>query len=100
MSTRRRSHRARLIFEPKSSFGRTGSPHCSQSTTATEENGAPQARQRRISSPPHWGQVSGSSASKSSNQRRAAPQPRQNATQSPRTFRRSSRNQSAALGTS
>jgi len=87
----------RRILEPKSSFGRTGVPHTSQSTTASEEKGAPHEGQRRRSSPPHCGQVSGSSASNSSNHRRAAPQSAQNATQSPRTFRRSSRSQSAAL---
>ena len=50
-------------------------------------------------SPPHCGQRSGSSLSVSSNQRTAKPQPRQNALQSPRTLRRSSRSQSAALPT-
>ncbi len=63
-----------MILEPKSSFGRTDDPHSSQSTTASDENGAPQPLQRRSISPPHCGQVSGSSASNSSNQRRAAPQ--------------------------
>src|SRR2546421_324550 len=87
-------------LEQNSSSGRTDRPHSSQSTTASEENAAPHEGHRRNSSPPHCGQVSGTSASKSSNQRRAAPQPRQNATQSPRTFRRSSRSQSAAFATS
>ena len=41
----------------------------------------------------------GSSSSNSSNQRCAEPQPRQNATQSPSIFRRSSRSQSEALPT-
>jgi hypothetical protein len=89
----------RRIFEPNSSSGRCGAPHSSQSTTAIEENGAPQALQRRRSSPPHCGQASGRSASNSSNQRRAAPQRTHTATQSPSTLRRSSRSQSAALPT-
>src|SRR5581483_10903027 len=98
--TRGRSGRTtqpRRILEPNISFGRTGFPHSSQSTTAIEENGAPHDLQRRSNSPPHCGHASGISASNSSNQRFAAPQPRQNATQSPSTFRRSSRNQSAAF---
>jgi hypothetical protein len=97
MSYARGPHLERLIFEPKSSSGRSGAPHSPQSTEAIDENGAPHALQRRSSSPPHSGQASGTSASNSSNQRRAAPHVRQNATQSPSTLRRSSRNQSAAL---
>ena len=46
---------------------------------------------------PQCGHVSGMSASNRSNQRRAAPHVRQNATQSPSTLRRSSRSQSEAL---
>jgi hypothetical protein len=62
-----------------------------------DENGAAQLGQRRSNTPPHCAQASGMSASNSSNQRLAAPHVRQNATQSPRTFRRSSRSQSLAL---
>ena len=72
-------------------------PHDSQFTANVELKGAEQDGQRRSILPPHWGHSSGTSASKSSNQRRAAPQPRQNATQSPSTLRRSSRSQSEAL---
>ena len=82
---------------PNISLGRREAPHSSQSTTAIEENGALHLGQRRSSTPPHCGQASGMSASNCSNQRRAAPHVRQNATQSPRTLRRSSRSQSAAL---
>jgi hypothetical protein len=53
VAARIRFHRLRRIFDPKSSFGLTDSPHRSQSTTASDENGAPQARQRRSSSPAH-----------------------------------------------
>jgi hypothetical protein len=82
---------------PKSSFGRSGSPHPSHRTENVEENGALQALQRCSSSPPQLGQSPGSSDSNSSNQRYAAPQARQTATQSPSTLRRSSRSQSEAL---
>ncbi len=90
---------ARRIGEPKSSSGRSAPPHSSQSTAAIDENGALQLGQRRSRTPPHCGHVSGTSASNWSNQRRAAPQPRQTATQSPSTLRRSSRSQSDALPT-
>ena len=72
-------------------------PHSSQSTTAIDENAALQLGQRRSKTPPHCAQASGMSASNSSNQRLAAPHHMQNATQSPRTFLRSSRSQSLAL---
>ena len=84
---------------PRSSGSRSRAPHSSQSTANVELNGAEQDGQRRSIVPPHCGHSSGTSASNSSNHRRAAPQPRQNATQSPSTFRRSSRSQSAALPT-
>ena len=47
----------RRIFEPKSSSGRSASPHSSQSTAAIDENGAPHDLHRRSSSPPHCGHV-------------------------------------------
>ena len=56
------------------------------------------AGQRRRIRPPQ-AQVSGTSASNSRNERRAAPHSTQNAVQCPRTFRRSSRSQSDALPT-
>ena len=84
-------------IRPKSSGSRSRIPHDSQSTVNVELNGALHDGQRRSILPPHWGHSSGTSASKSSNQRRAAPQPTQNATQSPSTLRRSSRSQSEAL---
>ena len=84
---------------PKSSGGRSGWRHASHSTAKTELKGALQAGQRWSVAPPHAGQRSGSSDSKSSNQRCAEPQSRQTAAQSPSTLRRSSRNQSAALPT-
>src|SRR5213076_1845586 len=87
------------IFVPKSSGLRSCVPHDSQSTVNVELNGALHEGQRRSIVPPHCGQSSGTSASYSSNQRRAAPHSRQKATQSPSTFRRSSRSQSDALPT-
>src|SRR5947207_396994 len=68
-----------------------------RSPTAMDENAALQLGQRRSRTPVHCGQASGMSPSNSSNQRRAAPHVRQNATQSPRTLRRSSRSQSDAF---
>src|SRR4051812_24200025 len=88
---------ARRIGEPKSSLVRSGLPHSSHSTAAIDENGALQLGHRRSSTPPHAAHVSGISSSYCSNQRRPAPQPRQTATQSPSTLRRSSRSQSEAL---
>src|SRR5205823_6775767 len=70
-----------------------------QSTVNVELNGASQDGQRRSIRPPHCGHSSGTSPSKSSNQRRAAPHARQKATQSPSTLRRSSRSHSEALPT-
>ena len=83
---------------PSSSGSRSGPPHSSQSTAKVEENGALHEGQRRSIRPPH-AHRSGTSDSDSRNQRRAAPQSRQNAVQCPSTFRRSSRSQSAALPT-
>lgn len=77
---------------------RSSAPHSSHSTAKVEENGALQAGQRRNIGPPQT-QVSGTQASSSMNQRRAAPQSRQKAVQWPSTFRRSSLSQSAALPT-
>ena len=54
---------------PKSSGGRSGWRHASHSTAKTELKGALQAGQRWSVAPPHAGQRSGSSDSKSSNQR-------------------------------
>jgi hypothetical protein len=84
---------------PKSSGSRSGAPQASQSTAKVEENGAEQDRQRWIISPPQAGHSDGISASSSSNQRRAPPQRRQIAVQSPSTFRRSSLSQSEAFPT-
>ena len=44
-----------LIRIPKSSGSRSGAPHSSQSTAKVDENGAEQAGQRWIISPPHAG---------------------------------------------
>ena len=54
------------IGPPKSSAGRTGSPHSSHSTRNAEGNRAPQEGQRRRNSPAHAGQAAGSSSSVSS----------------------------------
>jgi hypothetical protein len=83
---------------PSSSGARSGAWHSSHSTANVDENGASQAGQRRSILPPQ-AHVSGISSSLSTNQRRAAPQSRQNADQWPSTLRRSSRSQSAALPT-
>ena len=82
---------------PKSSFSRSFVPHDSQSTANVELKGASHAGQRRSISPPQVAHSRATSSSNSSNQRWAAPQPRQKATQSPSTFRRSSLSQSDAL---
>ena len=74
-------------------------PHSSQSTAKVEENGAEHDGQRWIISPPQAGHSVGISDSSSSNQRRAPPQRRQIAVQSPSTLRRSSRSQSDAFPT-
>jgi hypothetical protein len=82
---------------PKSSGSRRRPPHSSQSTANVEEKGAEHEGQRWITSPPHAGHSLGISDSSSSNQRRAPPQRRHTAVQSPRTLRRSSRSQSEAF---
>ena len=84
---------------PSSSAARSGPPHSSQSTANVEENGASQAGQRRSIRPPQRARLRAPRPRDSTNQRRAAPQSRQNADQWPSTFRRSSRSQSAALPT-
>ena len=83
---------------PSSSGFRSAVPQTSQSTAKVDENGALQEGQRRSIGPPQL-HVSGTSDSKSSNQRWADPHRRQNAVQWPSTLRRSSRSQSAALPT-
>src|SRR3954470_19989262 len=83
---------------PRSSGSRSCPPHSSHATANVEENGASQAGHRRSIVPPQ-AHVCGTSSSESTNQRRAAPQSRQNAVQWPSTLRRSSRSQSAALPT-
>ena len=84
---------------PKSSGLRSAAPQDSHSTANIELNAAEHEGHRRRTGPPHCAHSSGTSASNSSNHRCAAPHARQKATQSPSTFRRSSRSQSAALPT-
>src|SRR5205823_2597308 len=85
------------IAPPNIWFSRSFVPQDSHSTAKVELNGVWQLGQRRSISPPQVAHSVATSASNSSNQRCAAPQLRQNATQSPSTFRRSSLSQSAAL---
>ena len=47
------TQRRRLIGEPKSSSGRIGLPHSSQSMAAMDENAAPQLGQRAARGVPH-----------------------------------------------
>src|SRR4029450_1072241 len=74
-----------------------GVPHVSHSTVNAELNGSLHDGQRRSTSPPHWAHSRAPSFPHSSNHRCAAPHRTQNATQSPRTLRRSSLSQSEAL---
>ena len=75
---------------PKSSGERTSAPHSSHATANADGIGAAQAGQRWRSSPPHCGHADGSSCSSSRKYRCVWPQLRQNATQSPSVFLRSS----------